>query len=101
MAGNILADPGGGPGVLVVTGASRGIGAACACLGALAGYRVMVNFGRSRDAALAVVADIEKSGGTVIAVGADASRLAEVEHLFAKTDRHFGKVTALINNVGA
>ncbi len=88
------------PGVLVVTGASRGIGAACARLGAHAGYKVVVNYGRNRDAALAVVADIERTGGMAIAVGADVSRLAEVEHLFAETDRHFGKVTALINNAG-
>jgi len=87
-------------GVLIVTGASRGIGAACARIGARAGYKVVVNYGRSRDAALAVVADIESTGGTAIAIGADVSRLAEVEHLFAETDRHFGRVTALINNAG-
>ena len=87
-------------GVLVVTGASRGIGAACARLGAAAGYKVVVNYGRSRDAALAVVADIEKAGGTAIAVGADVSTAQGVEHLFAETDRVFGRVTALINNAG-
>jgi NAD(P)-dependent dehydrogenase (short-subunit alcohol dehydrogenase family) len=86
--------------VLIVTGASRGIGAACARLGAQAGYQVVVNYGRSRDAALAVVADIEGSGGRAIAVGADVSRLSGVEHLFAETDRHFGPVTALVNNAG-
>lgn len=87
-------------GVLIVTGASRGIGAACARLGARAGYKVVVNYGRSRDAALAVVADIEAAGGRAIAVGADVSRLSEVAHLFAETDRRFGRVTALINNAG-
>lgn len=87
-------------GVLIVTGASRGIGAACARLGARAGYRVVVNYGRSRDAALAVVADIEKAGGAAIAVGADVSTLQGVEHLFAETDKVFGRVTALINNAG-
>ena len=50
------------PGVLVVTGASRGIGAACAVLGARAGYRVVVNYARSRDAAMEVVAAIERAG---------------------------------------
>lgn len=90
----------GDPGVLVVTGASRGIGAACAVLGARAGYRVVVNYSRSRDAALEVVADIERSGGTAMAVCADVSKAAEVEHLFAQVDRHFGRVTALINNAG-
>ncbi len=88
------------PGVLIVTGASRGIGAACARAGARAGYRVVVNFARSRDAALAVVADIESAGGSAVAVRADVSQLSEVEQLFAETDRHFGRVTALINNAG-
>lgn len=88
------------PGVLIVTGASRGIGAACARAGARSGYRVVVNFARSRDAALAVVADIESAGGSAIAIRADVSQLSEVEHLFAETDRHFGPVTALINNAG-
>jgi NAD(P)-dependent dehydrogenase (short-subunit alcohol dehydrogenase family) len=88
------------PGVLIVTGASRGIGAACALAGARAGYRVVVNFARSRDAALAVVAAIENAGGSAVAVRADVSQLSEVEHLFSETDRHFGRVTALINNAG-
>jgi len=88
------------PGVLIVTGASRGIGAACARAGARAGYRVVVNFARSRDAALAVVADIESAGGSAVAVRADVSQPSEVQHLFAETDRHFGRVTALINNAG-
>lgn len=88
------------PGVLIVTGASRGIGAACARLGAAAGYRVVVNYSKSRDAALAVVSDIESAGGSAIAVCADVSRVDEVDHLFAETDRQFGSVTALINNAG-
>jgi NAD(P)-dependent dehydrogenase (short-subunit alcohol dehydrogenase family) len=87
-------------GVLIVTGASRGIGAACARAGALAGYRVVVNYSQNREAALSVVADIERSGGTAVAVRADVSRLPEVEQLFAETDARFGKVTALINNAG-
>lgn len=92
--------PAGEPGVLVVTGASRGIGAACAALGARSGYRVVVNYGRSREAAMAVVAGIEHAGGSALAVQADVSDPADVEHLFAQTDRHFGPVTALINNAG-
>ena len=87
-------------GVLIVTGASRGIGAACAQLGAAAGYRVVVNYHKSRDAALAVVASIEAKGGKAIAVHADVSRAEDVERLFNETDRHFGRVTALINNAG-
>ena len=87
-------------GVLVVTGASRGIGAACARLGALAGYRVVVNYCHSKDAALAVVAEVTELGAEAIAVAADVSDPAAVEHLFGETDRHFGPVTALINNAG-
>jgi NAD(P)-dependent dehydrogenase (short-subunit alcohol dehydrogenase family) len=93
-------DPRHGPPVLIVTGASRGIGAACARAGARAGYRVVVNYSSSRDAALAVVADIEKVGGSAIAIRADVSRPDAVEELFAQSDVHFGKVTALINNAG-
>lgn len=92
--------PGPVTGVLVVTGASRGIGAACARLGALAGYRVVVNYYRSKDAAMDVVDDITRRGGQAVAVAADVSDPAAVEHLFSETDRHFGRVTALINNAG-
>lgn len=97
--GNVAdsADP---PGVLIVTGASRGIGAACARRGARAGYRVVVNYCHSHDAALSVVADIEREGGSAIAIGADVSRPADVDRLFEETDRRFGPVTALINNAG-
>lgn len=87
-------------GVLVVTGASRGIGAACARLGAQAGYRVVVNYQHNQAAAQAVVAGIENAGGTAIAVRADVSRAPEVERLFEATDRQFGRVTALVNNAG-
>lgn len=93
-------DPGHGPPVLIVTGASRGIGAACARAGGRAGYRVVVNYSSSRDAALAVVADIENAGGVATAIRADVSRPDEVQQLFAQTDAHFGKLTALINNAG-
>jgi NAD(P)-dependent dehydrogenase (short-subunit alcohol dehydrogenase family) len=86
--------------VLVVTGASRGIGACCARIGAREGWQVVVNYGRSREAALSVVAEIERAGGAAIAVGADVAHPEEVERLFAEADRHFGPVTALINNAG-
>lgn len=95
-----LDEPAAQRGVLVVTGASRGIGAACAAIGARAGYRVVVNYHHNRDAALQVVAGIESAGGRAVAVRADVSKPAEVEYLFAETDRHWGRVTALINNAG-
>jgi NAD(P)-dependent dehydrogenase (short-subunit alcohol dehydrogenase family) len=90
----------GAKGALIVTGASRGIGAACARAAGLAGYRVVVNYAQARDAALSVVADVEKAGGEAIAVKADVSVLTEVERLFAETDARFGRVSALINNAG-
>ncbi|MBX3730269.1 MAG: SDR family oxidoreductase [Candidatus Sumerlaeia bacterium] len=86
--------------VLVVTGASRGIGAATAKLAASHGYSVCVNYRSSRDAALAVVGEINGSGGQAIALQADVSLEPEVEHLFRVVDSELGVVTALVNNAG-
>ena len=87
-------------GALVVTGASRGIGAAVARMAGRHGYRVCVNFLTSREAAEAVVADITGSGGEAIAVQADTSREDDVERLFQAVDRQLGPLTALVNNAG-
>ncbi len=87
-------------GTAIVTGAGRGIGAACARALARAGWRVAVNYARSRDAALAVVDDIRRDGGTAVAIEADASRQDEVARLFAETDRLLGPATALVANAG-
>jgi len=86
--------------VLVITGAGRGIGAACAHLGAQRGYKVCVNYARNRDAAQAVVADITGRGGHAIAVQADVSQREEAKSLFGTVDRELGTLTALINNAG-
>jgi NAD(P)-dependent dehydrogenase (short-subunit alcohol dehydrogenase family) len=86
--------------VIVITGASRGIGAATARLAAARGYAVCVNYLKNQTAAHAVVADIEAAGGQAIAVAADVSAEAEVVELFAAVDRRLGTVTALVNNVG-
>jgi NAD(P)-dependent dehydrogenase (short-subunit alcohol dehydrogenase family) len=86
--------------VLIVTGASRGIGAAVARLAGRRGYRVCVNYLSSQMAAGAVVADITVSGGEAIAVQADTSRGADIERLFATVDTQLGSLTALVNNVG-
>jgi NAD(P)-dependent dehydrogenase (short-subunit alcohol dehydrogenase family) len=86
--------------VLLVTGASRGIGAATARLAGERGYAVCVNYLRNRDAADAVVRDISAHGGTAIAVGADVSREDDVERLFATIDDEWGRVDALVNNAG-
>ena len=86
--------------VIVITGASRGIGAATARLAAARGYAVCVNYLNNRAAADAVVAEIEAKGGRAIAVAADVALEKEVVNLFNTVDRQLGTVTALVNNVG-
>jgi len=85
---------------MIVTGGSRGIGAATASLGGKCGYAVCVNYVRNRDAALSVVAGIEQAGGRAIAVPGDVAIEADMVNLFAETDRALGAVTALVNNAG-
>jgi len=86
--------------IIVVTGASRGIGAATARLAARRGYAVCVNYLSSRDKAEQVAADIESAGGSAIAVQADTSIEADVLRLFETVDRQMGNITALVNNAG-
>jgi NAD(P)-dependent dehydrogenase (short-subunit alcohol dehydrogenase family) len=86
--------------IVLVTGASRGIGAATARLAAADGYGVAVNYVRDEVAAAAVVADIEKAGGRAVAVQADVSREEDVERLFATIDRTLGRLTHLVFNSG-
>ena len=88
------------PGVLVVTGGGRGIGAATARLAAKRGYSVCVNFLRDRASAERVVQDIRDDGGTAIAVPGDVAAEKDVVHLFAACDRSLGHLTALVNNAG-
>ena len=85
---------------MIVTGGSRGIGAATARLGAERGYAVCVNYRANRAAADEVVASIAAAGGTAIAVGADVASEADAVRLFATVDRALGPVRALINNAG-
>jgi NAD(P)-dependent dehydrogenase (short-subunit alcohol dehydrogenase family) len=87
-------------GVLLVTGAGRGIGAAIARLGAARGWRVAVNYGRSRTAAEALVAEIAAAGGEAAAFAADVGDSAAVTAMFAAIDQALGPVTALVNNAG-
>lgn len=84
--------------VLLVTGASRGIGAATARLAAERGYAVCVNYLRNGQAAERVVADIRNGGGQAVAVAADVAKESEVRRLFATIDERLGRVTALVNN---
>jgi NAD(P)-dependent dehydrogenase (short-subunit alcohol dehydrogenase family) len=86
--------------VMLVTGASRGIGAAIALLAARSGYRVGVNYLRSEAAANAVVAQIRAAGGEAIALQADVGQLDQVERMFARLDAEFGKLDVLVNNAG-
>ena len=86
--------------VVLVTGASRGIGAATARLAAARGYRVVVNYLRNGDASDALVAEIERQGGEAIAVQADVSVEADVHRLFRAIDDRFGQLDALVNNAG-
>lgn len=86
--------------VILITGASRGIGAATARLAAARGYAVCVNYRNNRAAADAVVADIEARGGEAIAVAADVAVESEVVRLFQTVDQRLGRLTALVNNAG-
>jgi NAD(P)-dependent dehydrogenase (short-subunit alcohol dehydrogenase family) len=86
--------------VLLVTGASRGIGAATARLAARRGYAVAVNYSSNREAADAVVRDIAKGGGRAIAVQCDVADEAQVLAMFDRVDGELGRLTALVNNAG-
>ena len=86
--------------VTVVTGASRGIGAATARACAEAGHKVAVNYVVSEDAAGAVVAKIKGAGGEAMAVRANTAVEAEVIAMFETVEAELGPVTALVNNAG-
>jgi 3-oxoacyl-[acyl-carrier protein] reductase len=86
--------------VAVVTGASRGIGAAIAQRLASDGAAVAVNYSSSANAANDLVAGIKSSGGTAAAIQADVSDLAQVRKLFEIVQSHHGRVDILVNNAG-
>ena len=87
--------------VAIVTGGSRGIGAATARLLMFRGYAVCVNYRANAAAAEAVVASIREAGGTAIAVQADVGVEADVLRLFTTCDAELGRLDALVNNAGS
>ncbi|HEY1342909.1 MAG TPA: glucose 1-dehydrogenase [Bryobacteraceae bacterium] len=86
--------------VAVVTGASKGIGAAIAKQLAGDGAKVVVNYATSREGAEKVAKEIRDAGGDAIAVGASVPKEADIEKLFAETRKAYGKVDILVNNAG-
>lgn len=86
--------------VAVVTGASKGIGAAIAKLYAAEGAAVIVNYSSSKTAADQVVAEIAAAGGKAVAVQGDVSKQADIARLFARAVETYGKVDILVNNAG-
>ena len=86
--------------VAVVTGASKGIGAAIAKRLAADGATVVVNYASSRDRAEKIVLDISEAGGKAVALGASVAEQYDIDALFAEVRDRFGKVDILVNNAG-
>ena len=86
--------------LVLITGGSRGIGAATALLAARHGYAVAVNYAANSLAADEVVRQIRQAGGQAMAVHADVANEAQVVAMFEKIDAKFGRLSALVNNAG-
>lgn len=86
--------------VAVVTGASKGIGAAVARRLADEGASLVVNYASSKSGADKVVAEIAQAGGKAVAIQADVAKKADIDRLFAETKRAFGRLDILVNNAG-
>lgn len=86
--------------VILITGGSRGVGAATARLAAARGYDVAISYVSDEAAALAVANDVKAAGRRALAVRADSAEPEQVAALFAAIDREFGRVDVLVNNAG-
>ena len=86
--------------IAIVTGASKGIGAAVAAGLAEAGAAVALNYASDKEGAEQVVSKIAAKGGKAVAIRADMSRQADVAHLFEETERVLGPPNVLVNNAG-
>ena len=86
--------------VAVVTGASKGIGAAIARQLADEGASVVVNYASSKDGAERVVGEIKRQGGKAVAIQADVAKQADIRRLFAEAQKAFGRLDILVNNAG-
>lgn len=86
--------------VVIVTGASKGIGAGIARAYGQAGATVVVNYATSKEGADKIVAEIVSKGGKAISVQADLSKAADISRLFAETKKAYGKLDVLVNNAG-
>ena len=85
---------------MLITGGSRGIGAATARLAARRGYNVCITYRHDQAAAAALVAEINAAGGQALALAADVAVEAEMLRVFDHLDRHVGRLDALVNNAG-
>lgn len=86
--------------VILITGGSRGVGAATARLAAAQGYNVAISYVSNEAAALAVAADVEAAGRQALAVRTDSANPGQVVQLFEKIDQRFGRIDVLVNNAG-
>src|SRR4051812_26194700 len=86
--------------VVLVTGAGRGIGAACALAAARQGYQVCLNYVNNADAVASVAQAVAALGGSSLTLRTDVSVEAQVVDMFARIDAHFGRLDGLVNNAG-